>query len=401
MNIINERQKCALLTVLIITLTLSVFTCTAKDQSKGKAIKPIEEAYRLILEEYYKPESIDREELIREAISGMLDHLPDKHNSVFTKKGYRDYRESQEGTYVGVGMEIARKDDQIIVLATFPGTPAAKSILGPQYVIESVEGKPTSEMTFEEVSSSIKGEKGTTVRLRVKSPEGKEKSITLTRQKVNIPLVEFDYLSKEKIGLIDINRFNAGAAEELKRALKKSEKLDVQGFILDLRDNPGGSLNSAVEVGSYFVDEGLITTLVSPDKKDKKFKTKGNSIPNLPLVVMINDSSASASELVAGALRDHGMAVLVGRNSYGKGLVQTTHTVNDGFKIKLSTAEYITPAGHKVQGKGLSPDIKSSKRGDDMDLAISWINSHRGQKMPLSQTNGDKPKETSTEPGYN
>ena len=401
MNIINEQKTRALLPVLIIILTLSIFTCTAEAQPKDEAIKPIEEAYRLIVEKYYKPESIDKEELIREAISGMLDHLPDKHNSVFTKKGYRDYRDSQEGTYVGVGMEIARKDDQIIVLATFPGTPAAKSILAPQYVIQSVEGKPTSEMSFEEVSSSIKGKKGTSVRLKVKSPEGKEKAITLTRQKVNIPSVEFDYLTDEKIGLIDINRFNSGAPGELKKALKKSEKLDVGGYILDLRDNPGGSLNSAIEIASHFVDEGLITKLVSPDEKDKTFKTQGNKNPNLPMAILINDSSASASELVAGALRDHGMAVLVGRNSYGKGLVQTTHTINHGFKIKLSTAEYITPAGNKVQGEGLIPDIKSSKRADDLDLAISWINSHRGQKMPLSQANNHKPKETSTKPGNN
>ncbi|MBS3814151.1 peptidase S41, partial [Candidatus Bipolaricaulota bacterium] len=133
---------------------------------------------------------------------------------------------------------------------------------------------------------------------------------------------------------------------------------------------------------SQFVDEGIITKTVGKDEVTE-FDSRGNTIPNLPLVVLINKGTASASELVAGAIRDHGMGVLVGRNSFGKGLVQTTHTISGDLKIKLSTAKYLTPDGDNVNKKGLTPDIKTEKQSKDLDVAIRWIHEHRGQLMPL------------------
>jgi len=388
MKLCKNHAKFSLLIALVVVLTFSVSLLPGANKRAEKDLKPVLEAYRLILEKYYSPEDIEKEKLVRAAIAGMLEELPDKHNTVFTKEGYRDYRESQEGNYVGVGMEIAKEEEEIVVLATFPGTPAGNSGLGPGYVIQTIAGKPTREMSFEEASKAIKGEEGTKVKLEVRTPEGKEKTVTLTRQKINIPPVELDYLAENRIGLLDVNRFTSRAPDELGKRLKELKGKNVSGYILDLRDNPGGSLYSAIEVASYFVDEGSITKLVSPEEKVKRYETKGNSTPNLPLALLINGGSASASELVAGAIRDHRMGVLVGRDTYGKGLVQTTHSLSNGFKLKLSTSEYLTPKGDRVHDTGLEPDIESPERSSDLTLAIGWIKKQEGQLAPLGEEGG-------------
>ena len=383
----EKGYRWALLALSLFLVLISVQSRPAKDSRPENDLDPVSEAYELILNRYYLPEDLDKEELIQGAIEGMLNQLPDDYNSVYTKKEYEDYRKRQEGNYVGIGMEIEKSGNYVRVIATFPDTPASRSSISARDLIIGVDGKSTKDMTFNEVYDALSGEKGTNVTLTVRHPDGTEESIDLVREKITITPVELSLVEDQKIVLIDINLFNLKTADELKRKLGRSNLEGVNGYIVDLRDNPGGWLSSAINVASQFVDSGLITKTVGRDG-ERKFNSRGNSNPNLPLAVLVNDGTASASEIVAGAIRDQGMGIIVGRKSFGKGLVQTTHTIGRTFKVKLSTAEYLTPAGNSLHGKGLAPDINSETRGEDLEKAINWIEDHQGRLMPLGKNKG-------------
>lgn len=382
MSRVSKKRLACLLIPTILILAISIQSYSEEGTPTEEELKPVLEAYELILSRYYDPQSLDKEKLIRGAIRGMLDKLPDRYNATYTSQEYTQYQEKQDGNYVGLGMEVEKSGDRIRVVATFPGTPASQSSISPLDIILTVDGKSTKNMTFQEAFDALGGEEGTEVKLQIKHPDGSEETIALTREKIIIPPVELELLEGERVALIDINLFNDETSDRLKEILKQLETGKLSGYIVDLRNNSGGWLNSAVEVASQFVDKGIITKTVTKNEVTD-FDSRGNTIPNLPLVVLINKGSASASELVAGAIRDHGMGVLVGRNSFGKGLVQTTHTISGDLKIKLSTAKYLTPDGDNVNEKGLSPDIKTEKQSKDLDVAIRWIQEHLGQLMPL------------------
>ncbi|MFW6190922.1 MAG: S41 family peptidase, partial [Candidatus Bipolaricaulota bacterium] len=228
------------------------------------------------------------------------------------------------------------------------------------------------------VTDAIKGEKGADVTLRVEGTEGKPREVVLTRKEISISPVELEFAAKGKIAVLDVNLFNRKTPEELEERLKDLEKRKgLAGYILDLRNNSGGLLNSALSVASKFVDEGLITELESPDD-NKEYESSGNDLPNLPLAVLIDEGTASASELVAAAVRGNGVGVLVGRNSFGKGLVQTTHDVGGGLKVKISSSRYLTPNGKGIPDDGLKPDIEVSNWREDLETAVRWIEEQSG-----------------------
>ncbi|MCF7890057.1 S41 family peptidase [Candidatus Bipolaricaulota bacterium] len=382
-----SRSKWVFLIPVVLLVCLTTQVPGEDRRSVNEELKPVREAYELILSNYYDSESIDKEELIRGAIEGMLNQLPDEYNDVYSKKEYKEYRKRQEGNYVGIGMEIEKSDDRVRVVSVFPDTPASRNDLRSGDVILSVDEKSTEPMNFREVFDALKGERGTTVRITIRHPDDSEETISLIREKIEITPVELTLLEDDKIALIDINLFNQQTAQELEKVFNSIESEKLSGYVLDLRNNSGGLLNSAIKVASQFVDSGLITKTVGRDGV-RKYESRGNSNPNLPLVVLINDGTASASELVAGAIRDQGMGILVGRRSFGKGLVQTTHNVGRGIRVKLSSAEYLTPGGSRLNEKGLTPDIKSEDRSGDLTRAIEWIKENRGQLMPPGKEEG-------------
>jgi len=384
MTRVPKKRLAYLLIPAILIMALSIQSYPKDGTSIDEDLKPVLEAYELILNRYYDPESLSREKLIQGAIEGMLDQLPDRYDVMYTNQGYKQYREKQDGNYVGLGMEVEKSGDRIRVVATFPGTPASRSSIAPRDIILTVDGKSTKDMTFQETFDALGGEEGTEVELQIKHHDGSEETIALVRKKIIIPPVELELLDGERVALIDINLFNDETPNKLQESLKQLETKKLSGYIVDLRNNSGGWLNSAIEVASQFVDAGIITKTVGKDKVTE-FDSRGNTIPNLPLVVLINKGTASASELVAGAIQDHEMGVLVGQNSFGKGLVQTIHTITGDLKIKLSTAKYLTPEGDSVNEKGLTPDIKTDQQNKDLDVAIRWIHERRGQLMPLKE----------------
>ncbi|MBS3735543.1 S41 family peptidase [Candidatus Bipolaricaulota bacterium] len=383
----NFRSKWVFLIPVVLLVCLTFQVPGEDSRPENDELKPVREVYRLILNNYYDPESIDKDELIQGAIEGMLDRLPDEYHEAYTQEEYKEYRRRQEGNYVGIGMQIEKSGDRVRVISVFPDTPASRNGLTSGDVILEVEGKSTRNLSFTEVFEALDGEEGTTVRVTVRHLNDSEETINLTRTNIEITPVELKMIEGDKIALIDINLFNRQTARELEQVFNQLDNENLIGYVLDLRNNSGGWLNSAIEVASQFVDRGLITKTVGPDGT-REYESRGNSNPNLPLVVLINDGTASASELVAGAVRDHGMGVLVGRRSFGKGLVQTTHTVGRGIRVKLSTSEYLTPGGTRLNENGLAPDIESEERSGDLTRAIEWIREHRGGIMPLGKKEG-------------
>ncbi len=383
----RKNAKVWLVFLLVPVLVLAV-SSRAKRDSGGNSedLRPVLEAYELIRERYYAPDSLDEKEILKAAIEGMLDELPDDYNVVYDEEEYKEYQEELEGNYVGVGMEITARNDAIEVVARFPDTPAAQGGIEPGDLILSVDGKSTEDMSVGDVSDAIKGEAGTEVDLLIGDPGGGDREITLTRKEITIPAVELEFTNEGKIAVLDVNLFSQVTPKELASRLKELQGgREVMGYILDLRNNSGGLLNSALSVASQFVDEGLITELESPDG-NKEYETSGNSITNLPLVVLINEGTASASELVAAAIRGNGMGVLAGRNSFGKGLVQTTHNVGDGLKVKISSARYLTPEGKRIPEEGLEPNLETSDAEEDLKVAINWIKERRGELTPLNNS---------------
>lgn len=377
-----KRSFKILLVVLFVPFLVITTPSGAQEDSAGSQddLGPVLEAFKLIQERYYDPEALEKGELIQGAIEGMLEELPDNYNVVYDKEEYEEYQKEIEGNYVGVGMEIAARGDAVEVVSRFPGTPAARSGIGPGDVILAVAGKSTEGMSVQDVSDEIKGKKGTEVTLRVEGSEGEPREVTLTRTKISIPPVELKFVADGEIALLDVNLFSRQTPEELEGRLKNLENgKELTGYILDLRNNSGGLLGSAVSVASEFVDEGLITELKSPNSS-QEFESSGNDLPNLPLVVLINDGTASASELVAAAIRGNDMGILVGRDSFGKGLVQTTHEVSGGLKVKISSSRYLTPGGKGIPDEGLNPDIEASSRSDDLKTAVKWIEERHGKR---------------------
>ena len=371
--------------VLLVLVTIAAAVGQKKENETREALQPVIKAYELIQENYYDQEAIDRKKLLEAAVEGMLEELPDEYNQLYDKEEYARYQKELEGNYVGIGMEIAERDGRIKVVAKFPGSPADRSGIEAGEVLLSIDEESTEGMSISDASSAIDGEAGTEVALKVRDPNGTERKLTLTRKEITIPPVELKYVADGEIALLDINLFSKDTPRDLEKELKKVvNRSEVVGYVIDLRNNTGGLLNSAISVASKFVDSGLITKLIGPEGEQREYESSGNSVPNLPVAVLVNEGTASASELVAVAVRDHRMGILVGRNTFGKGLVQTTHSVGNDFKLKLSSYEYLTPDGRSIPKDGLKPDLESTDPIRDINLAINWVLEQEGRTTPLA-----------------
>jgi carboxyl-terminal processing protease len=225
------------------------------------------------------------------------------------------------------------------------------------------------------------------VTLTVRHTDGTEEEIPIVRDTITVASVKSELLAEGRIGYIRLSRFDNNVVHELDLALNGFDLDALDGIILDLRNNPGGRLDAAISVSSRFVDEGIVVSTRSRVSGEQSYWSTGNTIPNLPLAVLINGGTASASEITAGAIRDHQMGILIGKQSFGKGVIQQLFNYRDGSALKLTTGEYTTPLGHVVQGVGLSPDITVSEDEDPIEIATAWIEDHAGIKMPISLGN--------------
>lgn len=345
------------------------------------SVKPIEEAINLISESALVERSKD--ELLKAAVEGILSVLDDKHTEYFTAEEYEKIMESYSGTMSGIGVIVTLDNDgQVVVVRTLSDTPACRAGIVEGDIITEVDGMDIKDMALEKVVTMIRGEEGTEVNLKIYRPEDNGIiEVTVTRARFDVPNLISD-IFEEDVGYIQYFVFQDRGAQKLDKEIQKLIDGGAKGLILDLRNNPGGVLDDAVEVCDLFLDEGIIVTIKgrteNKERIDKYLAWKGK-YTEIPLVVLINGFSASASEVVAGALKDNDRAILVGERSFGKGTVQVIYELSDGSGLKFTTARYFLPLGLSVDGVGINPDILVKLEPDatediQLNRAIEEIN---------------------------
>ncbi|MFC0267499.1 S41 family peptidase [Kushneria aurantia] len=304
-------------------------------------------------------EEIDDRTLLRDAMRGML-HGLDPHSDYLDEDAFGNLQEMTEGAFGGIGIEVGMEDGRLTVISPIDDTPAARAGLQPQDVIVAIDGQPTDGMSLEEAVRLMRGEPGSEIGLTLLR-DSTEEPVEVTLERANI---ESDSVSSRVLrpgyGYLRISQFQSDTAEEAQAAIEGLQaEGELQGLVLDLRNNPGGLLDAAVGVSDLFLDGGLVVyTEGRLADASLEFEAKAQTaLPDTPIVVLINGGSASAAEIVAGALQDHHRAVVLGTESFGKGSVQSVMPLGDGTGIKLTTALYYTPGGRSIQAEGIAPDV--------------------------------------------
>lgn len=333
------------------------------------SLTPFEEAFDYISNDSLM--AFQKQELLQAAIEGMLTLLDDRHADYFTVDEYEKITESYSGTMSGIGIIVTQDDEgTVIVVKPLPDTPAGSAGIREGDHIIAVNGQDISEMVLENVVTLIKGKEGTSVDVTFYRPgEDKTFEITLVRARFYVPNL-FAEIIEENIAYIQYIGFQDGGAEFLESEIEKLIGEGAESIIFDLRNNLGGTLDDAVAVCDLFMDSGAIVTVRgrtdNEERVDEYFAEKGK-YTEIPLVVLINGFSASASELVAGALRDNKRTILVGETSFGKGTVQVIHELSDGSGLKFTTAKYFLPSGVSIEGVGILPDIEVILTAEDTE----------------------------------
>jgi carboxyl-terminal processing protease len=320
----------------------------SSDSDVKDSLKQFADVYSIVEQNYAEP--VDPDKAIYDgAIPGML-HALDPHSNFFDPKSYALMREDQRGKYYGVGMTVGPRNNQVIVIYPFNGTPAYKAGIHPGDIIIAVDGKSTENMSVTDVADMLKGPKGTTVHISI-SRDGVEKPMEFTLVRDEIPRYSVDvhFLIRPGIGYMHVNGFNETTEEEVSKAL--DEFGDLKGLILDLRGNPGGLLSEGVGVADKFLKKGqLIVSHHGRASAEKRYVAQhGNGGKDYPLVVLVNRLTASAAEIVSGAIQDHDRGLIAGEVTFGKGLVQTVYPLSENTGLALTTAHYYTPSGRLIQ----------------------------------------------------
>lgn len=305
-------------------------------------------------------DDVEVKELVYGAVKGMLKDL-DPHSAFMTPEDYHEMQVDTKGAFGGVGIEIGSRDGVLTVISPIEGTPAYEAGIEAKDKIVKIDNKSTHDMSLADAVKLIRGKKGTTVTLWIYR-EGFEsaKAFELTRSTIKIKSVKWREL-EDDFGYVRIAQFQEKTTVDLEKALGElgSKEGKLKGLVLDLRNNPGGLLDQAISVSSKFLESGIIVSTKGRSESDNKEygADKFGTHPNYPIVVLVNAGSASASEIVAGALQDHKRAVILGTVTFGKGSVQTILPLGDGSAVKLTTSKYYTPSGKSIQAKGIEPDI--------------------------------------------
>jgi carboxyl-terminal processing protease len=309
----------------------------------------------------------------------LLKNLGDPYTRFMNPKEFADLKTDTSGVLVGVGLQLTQDDKtkKLVVVAPIEDTPASKAGILPKDIIIKIDGKSTRGMDVNKAVQLIRGAEGTTVILTV-NRGGKIIENTLKRQKIDIHSVKAEYRPDELggVGYIRLSQFSANAADEMKAAIQKMEAKNVRGYVLDLRSNPGGLLYAAVEIGRMWLNEGTIVSTRNRSggcdgrSTDCKQNADGTALTDKPLVVLLNGGSASASEILAGALQDNRRATLVGETTFGKGLVQAVRSLKDGSGMAVTIAKYYTPNGKNIHKVGIAPDVKIVLSKKDIEAII-------------------------------
>jgi len=354
------RKKSIVLVLIFIAALILLMTGDVKRARSADDLESKLNIYLQVLDSVkndYVEKKLDNSKLMYGSIRGLLDSLDDPYTRFLEPSSYKEMKIRLSGSYSGIGIYIGIKDKQLIVISPIKDTPAWKSGLKPKDKIITIDGKPTKDMALDEAVSLIRGPRGSIVTISILRGSAKEpKDYKIPREKIVIKSVEAEVLGGS-IGYIKLNTFeNQNAAEEMEKAINSMKSKNIKGIIIDVRNNGGGLLQNAIEIGSMFMKDGVIVYTIDREGKKETISSTGNQIWDRPVVMLINESSASASEILAGALHDNNKAKLVGTKSFGKASVQNVKQLEDGSAILITIAKYLTPNGTDITKKGIESD---------------------------------------------
>jgi carboxyl-terminal processing protease len=359
---IRHMKKVVTISALLLLLTLSLGGGVASKSNDSAAtyenLKLFTEVLDIVQKQYV--DEVPAKDLVYSAIKGTLRGL-DPHSSFLDPEMYKEMQVETSGSFGGLGIEITLKDDVLTVVAPIEGTPAYRAGIHPGDRIVKIEGLTTKDMQLTDAVKRMRGKPGTKVTISiVREGWAEPKDFPITREQIRVQSVKSQQL-EPGIEYIRLRQFQEQSASDLESALEGYTKENkIQGLILDLRNNPGGLLTSSVEVVEKFVDSGRLVVYTEGRVRNQNMRFQANAkrvYSDFPMVVLVNQGSASASEIVAGALQDWGRAVVLGTQTFGKGSVQTIIPLSDGSGLRLTTAKYFTPKGRSIHGKGITPDI--------------------------------------------
>lgn len=327
------------------------------------------EAWQLIRRNYFKSDEVDNQALVYGAIEGLFRSLNDPHSIFLTPEDSKKFEEDISGEFSGVGMEIGIQKNQLVVIAPLKGTPAEQGGLRAGDMILKVDDTFTADLTVEEAVRLIRGPKGTSVALLIMREEWERpQEFTIVRDVITIPALEYT-VRDDRIAYLKLFNFNDNVPYEFHKVAVDMLLRQPRGIVLDLRNNPGGFLEVSVNVAGWFLERGSVVTKEQfKNGEGNIFRATGNNaFGHLPMVVLINEGSASAAEILAGALRDHRKILLIGQKTFGKGSVQEVRMLEDGSSAKISIAQWLTPKNNLIDGIGLEPDIAVELTSHDIN----------------------------------
>jgi len=345
-----------------------------------------DEALDAIADNYYRP--VDKDKLLDEGLTAGIKSLDDRFSAYFDPKTYKEFEEATEGAFEGVGLTVAEDERGLRVVTVFDGSPARRAGIRSRDVITAVDGESLAGKTTDEATTLIKGPAGSTVSLTVVTGKAAPRTLKLRRARVDVPVVESELRRADgaEIAHVRLSSFTSGAHGEVRKAVDELLDKGAEGVVLDLRDNGGGLLNEAVLVSSIFVGDGTIVSTKGRTRARRVFEASGNAIDgDIPVVVLVNGESASASEIVAGALQDRKRAEVVGTRTFGKGVFQEVRPLSNGGALDITVGEYFTPGGRNLggggvkKGAGIEPgikardDIETEDRDEALEVALRTV----------------------------
>lgn len=356
-----------------------------RDPQKEVNISLLWSVWRLLINEYIEPKDLQTTPMLYGAVRGMVNAVGDPYTVFMTPGENKDFQSTLSGELQGIGAELAVRDGKVIVVSPLKGSPAEKAGLLPEDEIIEVDGIAIEGLSLQDVVTKIRGKKGTQVTLTVLRRSAREPvQMTIVRANIHVPSVESE--TKEtpggSVGILTINQFGAETIADADKALREMKGKNHDGLILDLRFNGGGYLDGAVALSSYFLKEGKVVTVEGRGGPPQIHYVSGRPLfPDIPLAVLINQGTASASEIVAGALQDHKRATIIGMKSFGKGTVQEVLDLPGGSSLRVTIAHWLTPGGRNLGKEGVLPDIKVDrtpeeievKKDPQMDAAVTWL----------------------------
>lgn len=355
----------AIAVLFLVTASVLAFGEDGKSKAESKGTKDnlydqvelFADAIGIVKTDYV--EETDPKKMIYGSLKGMLESLDD-YSQFMEPEEYNEIRVETKGEFGGLGVEISMREGILTVITPIDGTPAQAAGVMPADKIVKIDGKITRDMTMSDAVKLMRGKPGTTVTLTVwREKEERVLDIPIKRAMIQIHSVRKAELIEDKIGYIKLIEFQENTIQDLEDALRKLEKQGMEELILDLRNNPGGILDGALEVSERFLSKDkVIVSIKGRDGKGEEFKSSGRFVhPDYPLIVMVNEGSASASEIVAGAVQDNKRGIILGAKSFGKASVQTVVPLRDGSALRITTAYYYTPSGRLIKSEGIMPDV--------------------------------------------